>query len=103
MREDKRVSTFEKLNADKQKQDEQSKAQIDLVKKACRSVFSTEYGIIVARAMMKVSGMYALDKNMLNPYEIGAERGKEYMYKFFIKGMLTDDMIAKIETSKGGD
>lgn len=93
------VEQIKKAMAEKKKADEAMQKDLENVKKACRRLFSTADGILVARAMMKVSGMYKLDCNMMNPYEIGAERGKEYMYKFFIKGMLSDDTIAKIESS----
>lgn len=72
------------------------------LKKAANIVFSSEEGIIVAKAMMRVSGIYKLNKNSLNPVEMGIERGKEYMYLWFIKGLLNQDLINIIE-SKGGE
>lgn len=93
-------STVERLieqKLERTKQDQLTKEEFQELRKACRSLFSTEYGIIVAKAMMRISGIYKVPKNTTNPIEMGAERGKEAMYLFFIKGMLTSDQLSSIE------
>ena len=86
------------------KRSEDREAQVDLTEKeiadlklACRQVFTGPNGKVIAKAMMKLSGIYKLNKNLTNPAIMAAERGKEFMYLFFVKGMLTPEEISAIE------
>ena len=67
------------------------------LKESANYIFSLPQGKIVARAMMKISGIYRVPKNASNPIEMGAERGKEAMYLFMIKGLLDHDLVCDIE------
>ena len=93
-------STADKLLEQRRKQEELNqltKEEAEELKKAAKAVFSTREGIKVAKFMMKASGIYRPNKNLSNPYEMGAERGKEYMYLILIKGLLNPELIAEIE------
>ena len=94
-------STADKL-LDRAKQlverQELSKEDFSELRRACRSLFSTRNGQIVARAMMRLSGIYRIPKNLLNPYVMGEERGREFMYLFLVKNMLSSEAMLQIET-----
>jgi len=94
------VDALLKRSEEQKQQQELSQEEAENLKKSCRGIFITESGILVARAMMKVSGIYKLQKNTNNPMEMGAERGKEFMYLHFIKGMLEPEQLMKIERNK---
>jgi len=94
------VDALLKRSEEQKQKQELSQEQADKLKKACRGIFTTESGIIVARAMMKASGIYKLNKNLMNPYEMGAELGKEFIYLHFVKGMLEPEQLMKIERNK---
>jgi DNA replication initiation complex subunit (GINS family) len=74
-----------------------SKEEFAELKKACRAIFTTKYGQIVARTMMRVSGIYTVPKNSNNLVAMGEERGREFMYLFFVKSMLSSESIQLIE------
>lgn len=84
------AETIDKSNEAKRKAEER-------LRNACRRLFSTDDGRIVANAMMQVSGIYRLNKIVTDLGQAGQERGKEYMYLFFVKGMLTADELSHIE------
>ncbi|MHA1970365.1 MAG: hypothetical protein ACTSXE_00785 [Candidatus Thorarchaeota archaeon] len=89
-----------KQKAEKEAQEKRKELSIQELKsvaKACRQVFGTKNGMLVARAMMRVSGIYKTNKNSTNMFEIGKERGREEMYLFFVKQFLNADTIAQIE------
>lgn len=95
--------TVEKLLKQAQEREERnelSKKEFAELKKACRGVFSTRNGKVLAQAMMKFSGIYRINKEMNNPYVMGRERGQEFMYLFFVKGMLSSEQLSQIEITK---
>lgn len=87
-----------KQAAEARQQNELTKKEMSELKRACRGIFSTRNGQYVARAMMKVSGIYRLNKNNTNVFAMGEERGREFMYLFFVKGMLSAEQMNQIET-----
>lgn len=93
-------STAEKL-LDKHKQAEErkdlSKKEFLELRKACRGIFSTRNGVLVARAMMKISCINRYPKNNTNPIAMGEQHGREEMYAFFVKNMVTPEQLIKIE------
>lgn len=93
-------STAEKLleeAARRAERNQLSKKDFSELKKACRSIFATRNGQIVARAMMRFSGVYNFPKNLTNPIVMGEERGKEFMYLFFVKNMVSSETLSQIE------
>ena len=93
-------TTADRLLAKKKKELEQERLteeEAKDLKKACRDLFSTQKGIKVARYMMRASGIYRLNKNTQNPLDMAAERGKEWMYLTFVKGVLSPEQLLKIE------
>lgn len=78
---------------------ELSKEEQAEIRKACRSLFSTRNGKIVAKAMMRVSGIYRVPKNNTNPIAMGEERGAEMMYLYFVKNNLSPEVLSEIERS----
>ncbi len=89
-----------KLEANKKAREELDKIsgkELENLKAAAISIFSRAEGIVFARAFMKVCGLYKIEKNNNNLYEMGKERGKESLYLFFIKGLLPEDIVATIE------
>lgn len=93
-------STAEKLlkKAEEQaKKNELTKEQFAELKRACRGIFSTRNGQVVAKAMMKVSRIYTYPKNNTNVFAMGEERGMEFIYIFFVKNMLTAEQMNQIE------
>lgn len=85
--------------ADKRKeQAELTAKEYQELKRACRGVFTTRNGKLLGKYMMKISGLYRLNKEKTNPYVMGEERGREFMYLFFVKGQLSPDHIQHIET-----
>lgn len=77
-----------------------SKEEFTQLKKACRAIFSTRNGIVVAKAMAKLSGIYAFPKNNTNPIAMGEQNGKAFMYCFFVKSLLSAETITQIETQE---
>ncbi len=74
-----------------------NKKEFEKLKVACEYIFRLSEGKILAKAMMRMSGIYTHNKNNNNLYEIGKERGKEEMYLFFVKGMLPTRIVMDIE------
>ena len=91
------IEALKQKALEKAEQRDLSEKEMEKVKQCCRRIFTTADGIIVAKAMMKISGIYKLVKNTQSLGEMGAERGKEYMYMFFIKGMLTPEQLSSVE------
>jgi len=87
------------LKKSKEQEEKQQKFKEEALelKKACEGVFSTPNGIVLARAMMRASGIYKLPKNISNPLEMAAQAGKEWMYLTFVKGVLSPEQLMKIE------
>lgn len=97
--------TIEKIIADREKKKKAQEAQAQFnekelqdLKDSMEIICRRPEGIIFARAFMMLSGLYKLNKNNNNLYEIGVERGKEQLYLFLIKGLLPDDLISEIES-----
>ena len=82
---------------DQEKAEKAKLERIARLKDACQRMFSTEYGRLIAKDMMHFSNLYNPNKEMNNPYIMGAERGKESFYLKYIKNMLTADQLALIE------
>lgn len=91
------VERLKKMQETKDKAQELTDKEGLILKEAANYIFSLPEGIKVAKMMMKVSGIYKLAKNTTNPIEMGVERGKEYMYLFFIKGLLDRPVLNNIE------
>lgn len=92
-----KVDALLKAAQEKQEQQELDEKELGELKEACQKVFTSAAGIKVAKAMMKVSGIYKLKHNLTELGQAGAERGKEYMYLLFVKAMLTPEQLLKIE------
>jgi len=93
-------NTVEKLlkqREEQAKKEEFTKEELENIKKCAQFIFSSSEGITVARAMMRMSGIYKLKKDMNNLMQIGFERGLEHFYLFFIKGLLDYKTISDIE------
>ncbi|MEA3432567.1 MAG: hypothetical protein U9R01_07870 [candidate division WOR-3 bacterium] len=94
------MSKIDDIRQQRAKKKQMSDEEAAKLKKAANIIFNSEEGVIVAKAMMKVSGIYKLVKTN-NPVDMATERGKEYMYLFFCKGLLNQDLLTRIE-SRGG-
>ncbi len=82
----------------KEKRLKLNKEEYAKLKKSCEYIFKLPEGQILAKAFMRMSGIYSARKNNNNLYEIGKERGKEELYLFFIKGMLPTRTVMEIES-----
>lgn len=86
-----------KLMEEKKEAVDFSQKEMDELKKCCQQVFSSPEGVMVARAMMKVSGIYKYPDLDLTPMNMACQKGLKYMYLFFVKGMLNYQTVSKIE------
>ena len=86
---------------ERKEKDEEAKAiqakEFEELKIACQKVFSTPTGIMLAKDMMKKSGIYRLEKECNNVGKMSEERGREGMYLYYVKHMLTPEQLLKIE------
>ncbi len=82
----------------KEKRLKLNKEEYARLKKSCEYIFKLPEGQILAKAFMRMSGIYSARKNTSSIYEIGLERGKEELYLFFIKGMLPTRTVMEIES-----
>lgn len=94
----------EKKLSPKEIQEAQIKKEAEDLKNAARRLFSTPDGIRVAKHMMKMSGIYdACDVNRspldvcMDDKAMRAFAGRQFIYKYFIVGMLTPQQRMKIE------
>ncbi len=92
------VERAKKKEKDKAKRLKLNKEEYIKLKKSCEYIFKLPEGQILAKAFMRMSGIYSARKNNNNLYEIGKERGKEELYLFFIKGMLPTRTVMEIES-----
>jgi hypothetical protein len=98
--EDKLKSTASKLlekAEERAKEQERLQEELKELKNEFNAVFGTKAGIKVARMMMKLSGIYNVNKTATDPVIMGEHRGMAKMYLVMIKGMLKADLIAEIE------
>ena len=94
-------NALERAKKDKEAKEKRlklNKEEYIKLKKSCKYIFRLPEGLILAKAFMKMSGIYSARKNNNNLYEIGKERGKEELYLFFIKGMLPTRTVMEIES-----
>lgn len=77
---------------------EQTKKAEDL-KNAARRLFTTKDGIVVAKAMMRISNIYNLSADLeADDKMLRALAGRTFMYNYFIKGLLTSEQLVAIES-----
>jgi len=89
----------EKAKVEKQKQFEEEMQSLKADANIC---FGSTSGKRIAKSMMKVSGIYNINKNVTDPVLMGEHRGMAKMYLVFIKGMCSQDLISDIETNREG-
>ena len=86
------------LAEDRKKDVALSAEEAEELKKACQYIFSTSEGKIVASYMMKVCGTNKFPNLNLDPMTMACQRGMEYIYKFFVVGMVSPETKMEIET-----
>jgi hypothetical protein len=79
--------------AEKKAMEEELKA----LKQHANHCFGSPAGKKVARFMMKMSGIYNVNKNATDPALMGEHRGMAKVYLVLVKGLLDSDLIAEIE------
>ena len=96
-------STIDKLlkqNEKSKEANELSKEEAATLKRCCINVFSTAEGKIVARHMMKMSGIYIFPDMVFDTAASAFKKGMTHMYLFFIKGQLKPKTLMEIETKE---
>lgn len=86
-----------------QEQIEVAKKKAKELKEAARRLFSTKDGNLIAKEMLRVSGMYGLDNDLLPDERLRAVAGRSFAYKYFIVGMCTTEQRLAIEAPEEGE
>ena len=72
-------------------------AEMESLKADANHCFGSPSGKKIAKFMMKVSGIYNVNKNVTDPALMGEQRGMAKMYLLLVKGMCSSDIVAEIE------
>lgn len=94
------MNTVDKLKAEAEKRlkdRELSDEEMQELQKACRLVFSSKEGKLVAKYMLKVSGLYKYPDFNLDPSTMAFQKGMLHIVKFFVIGMLDKESFNQIE------
>jgi len=97
------VSGALKRQQDKAKAQEAFEEEMKALKQDADICFGSPAGKKIAKAMMGVSGIYNVNKNVTDPALMGEHRGMAKMYLIFVKGMCSPDVIAEIERPTQGE
>ena len=71
------------------------------LKKACNYVFSSKEGKLIAKHMMKACQIYKFPGFNLDYGTMCFEKGLQWMYKFFVLGLVDQSIVNDIEMEKG--
>ncbi len=80
----------------KKKQSELTDEEAQELKKACRFVFSSREGKIVAKYMLKTCGIYKFPDINLDHAQMCFASGMRYIVKMFVLGMLDKQLLTEI-------